>query len=203
MVQVGAQTSGVRRGHIDDGALVHASAQVWDLAHVRSAARVGARTILGRSVYVGPGALIGNDCKIQNGAQIFEPATLEDGIFVGPGAILTNDRFPRAITAGGDIKSASDWEPVGVYVEYGASIGAGAICVAPLRIGKWAMIASGAVLTSDAKAFGCYAGVPARQVGWVGPAGLRLEDRGGSTYRCPSTGSIFSVSPNGDLRQEE
>jgi acetyltransferase-like isoleucine patch superfamily enzyme len=128
---------------------------------------------------------------------------LDDGVFVGPGAILTNDRVPRAITVEGEPKSANDWEPVGVHVEHGASIGAGAICVAPLRIGRWAMIASGAVLISDARAFGCYAGVPARQTGWIGPAGFRLVDCGSSTYRCPATGSTFAVLPNGELRQEE
>ena len=64
---------------------------------------------------------------------------LDDGVFVGPGVILTNDRVPRAVTPDGDLKSAADWDPVGVRIGTGASIGAGSVCVAPISIGAWAM----------------------------------------------------------------
>jgi len=140
---------GRREGQIDEGAQVDNTANVWHLAHIRSAAVVGAETIIGRAAYVGSGVVVGRRCKVQNLAQIFEPAVLEDGVFVGPGAILTNDRRPRAVNPDGSLKSTSDWQPVGVFVETGASIGAGAICVAPIRVGRWAMIAAGAVLVSS------------------------------------------------------
>jgi len=190
---------GRREGQIDEGAQVDNTANVWHLAHIRSSAVVGAETIIGRAAYVGSGVVIGRRCKVQNLAQIFEPAVLEDGVFVGPGAILTNDRRPRAVNPDGSLKSTSDWEPVGVFVENGASIGAGAICVAPIRVGRWAMIAAGAVLVSDAKSYGLYMGAPARQVGWVGPAGDRLVESGQDSFRCPSTGQRFLLSEEGLL----
>lgn len=89
---------GVREGLIDKKANVHPSANIWHLAHIRESASVGAETTIGRAAYVGVGVTIGQRCKVQNLAQIFEPAVLEDGVFVGPGAILTNDRYPRAMT---------------------------------------------------------------------------------------------------------
>lgn len=192
---------GRRDGQIDEGALVDDTANVWHLAQIRSCAVVGAETTIGRGAYVGSGVMIGRRCKVQNLAQIFEPAVLEDGVFVGPGAILTNDRVPRAVNPDGLRKAAGDWQPVGVYVETGASIGAGAVCVAPIRIGRWCMIAAGAVLVRDAKPFGIYVGAPARQVGWVGPAGVRLVEIGNGSFVCPSTGRTFALDEEGFLSQ--
>ena len=191
--------SGVREGQIDKKANVHPTANIWHLAHIRASASIGAETTIGRAAYVGVGVTIGQRCKVQNLAQIFEPAVLEDGVFVGPGAILTNDRYPRAMTPDGSLKISTDWQPVGVYVESGASIGAGAVCVAPIRVGRWAMIAAGAVIACDAKPFGLYAGVPAQHIGWVGPAGIRLVSIENYRFECPRTGQTFLLGDDGFL----
>ena len=52
-------------------------------------------------------------------------------------------------------------------VEDGASIGAGAVLVAPVRVGKCAMVGAGAVVTRDVPAHAIVAGNPARVVGWA------------------------------------
>jgi len=196
---VSGSSIGVRKGQIDHGAIVDPTANVWDLAQIRSSAIVGAESNIGRAAYIGSGVVVGRRCKVQNLAQIFEPAVLEDGTFVGPGAILTNDRSPRAVNPDGSLKSVSDWQPVGVYVETGASIGAGAVCVAPVRIGRWAMIAAGAVLAVDAKPYGLYVGVPAQHVGWVGPAGIRLMPNQDGSFQCPATNRTFLLDEEGFL----
>jgi len=133
---------------------------------------------------------MGDNCKIQNNALVYEPAILGDGVFIGPGATLTNDLFPRAINPNGGVKSATDWDSVGVVIDAGASIGAGAVCVAPVRVGSWAMVAAGAVVTKDVKSFSLVRGVPARHVGWVGRAGHPLVSAEG-LYRCPLTGEEY------------
>ena len=125
-------------------AIVAPSARVWHLAQVRENARIGEETIVGRGAYIGEGVRVGARCKIQNYALVYEPASLADGVFVGPAAVFTNDHAPRAINADGSLKSASDWDRVGVTVERGAAIGARAVCVAPVTIGEWAMVAAGA-----------------------------------------------------------
>ena len=127
---------------------------------MREGARVGEDCIIGRGAYVGPGVVVGDRCKIQNHALLYEPAVLEDGVFVGPAVVFTNDYFPRAVTPEGLLKSADDWHAVGVTVRTGASIGARAVCIAPVTIGAWAMVAAGAVVTSDVAPFALVVGRP-------------------------------------------
>jgi acetyltransferase-like isoleucine patch superfamily enzyme len=176
---------------VDDRAAVGAGTSVWHLAQVREDARIGAGCVIGRGAYIGAGVHVGDRVKIQNYALVYEPARVEDGVFIGPAVVFTNDRHPRAITPDGAAKSAADWTPVGVTVRYGASIGARAVCVAPVTIGRWALVAAGSVVIRDVPDFALVAGNPARRVGWVGRAGVPLRPAGGASFRCPQTGEQY------------
>lgn len=170
------------------------SAKIYDFVQLRDGVKIGDRVIVGRNSYLGTNVTVGHDCKIQNYALIYEPATLERGVFVGPGVVFTNDRFPRAVTPEFKQKKAGDWESVGVYVKEGASIGARAVCVAPITIGRWAMIAAGSVVTKDVADFALVVGAPARRVGWVGKKGINLvqNDKDSSIFVCPETNEKYS-----------
>lgn len=169
---------------------------IWHLAQVREGARLGEGCVVGRGAYIGSGVRMGHHCKVQNYALVYEPATLADGVFVGPAVVFTNDHFPRAINSDGSLKSAHDWEPVGVTVERGASIGARAVCVAPVTIGAWATVAAGAVVTKDVPPYALMMGVPARQVGWVGEAGTPLRSEGDRLV-CPLSSTVYEVTDGG------
>lgn len=173
---------------------------IWHLAQIREGAVLGKNCIIGRGAYVGPGVFLGDNCKVQNYALLYEPASLHDGVFVGPAVILTNDQYPRAINSDGRQKSGDDWHHVGVTVRRGASIGARAVCVAPLTIGAWALVAAGSVVIKDVPDFALVAGVPAVQIRWVGTAGTPLEKAGDGIWRCPTTGAEYSEE-NGILTQ--
>lgn len=164
---------------------------MWHLAQVRGGAVIGESTIVGRGAYVGTGVTVGENCKIQNYALVYEPAVLENGVFIGPAVVLTNDTYPRAINPDGSLKSASDWEPVGVTVRRGASIGARAVCVAPVTIGEWALVAAGSVVTRDVAAYALVAGAPARRIGWVGRRGEPLVSDDRVNWRCPRSGEHY------------
>ena len=185
---------------VDDRAELGDGTTVWHLAQVREGARLGRDCIVGRGAYVGTGVRMGDNCKLQNYALVYEPAVLEDGVFVGPAAVLTNDLYPRSIDPDGKLKRGDDWEAVGVTIRQGASIGARAVCVAPVTIGRWATVAAGAVVTKDVPDFALVAGVPARRTRWVGRAGVPLEETDDGRWRCPRTGRLH-VENDGRLTE--
>ena len=175
---------------VGDGVHLGKGSKVWGLAQVRENAKIGANCVIGRGAYIGVGVELGKNCKVQNGALIYEPAIIGKGVFVGPGAILTNDQFPRAVTTEGQLKQPDDWVPVGVIVREGASIGAGAICVAPVTISEWALVGAGSTVTGDVAAHSIVVGSPARHVGWAGRSGKPLRKTSGA-YVCPETGEAY------------
>ncbi|MGW6480608.1 acyltransferase [Streptomyces sp. NPDC055059] len=179
---------------IDESVALGPGTAVWELAQIRERAVLGDNCVVGRGAYVGPGVRIGNGVKIQNHALVYEPAELGDGVFVGPAVVLTNDHNPRSVDPEGRPKQRDDWEPVRVTVAEGASLGARSVCVAPVRVGRWAMVAAGAVVTRDVPDFALVAGVPARRIGWVGRAGRRLREVPDSTgmWECPGTGALHA-----------
>jgi len=176
---------------VDDRAEIGEGSSVWHLAQVRENALIGRNCIVGRGAYIGTGVHLGDNCKIQNYALVYEPAKLGDGVFVGPAVVLTNDHYPRAVNPDGTLKSGHDWEPVGGTIDDGASIGARSTCVAPVHIGRWALVAAGSVVVKDVPAFALVAGVPARRIRWVGKAGVPLEQIDDSLFRCPTTGDLY------------
>jgi acetyltransferase-like isoleucine patch superfamily enzyme len=80
---------------------------------------------------------------------------------------------------------------VGVTIRKGASIGAGAICVAPVEIGEWAMVAAGSVVTKNVPAFALVAGAPAKRIKWVGKSGVPLNKSKDNEYICPQSNEIY------------
>lgn len=186
---------------VDARARIGAGTRIWHLAQVREGAEIGVDCIVGRGAYVGPGVRVGDRCKIQNHALVYEPAVLDDGVFVGPAVVFTNDYFPRAVEPDGRPKTADDWDAVGVHVREGASVGARAVCIAPVTIGRWAMVAAGSVVTRDVPDHALVAGVPARRIGWVGRAGVPLEDLGDGGHRCPRTGTTYTEA-DGRLHEQ-
>lgn len=177
---------------------------VWELAQVREGAVLGTGCVIGRGAYIGTGVRIGNNVKLQNYALVYEPARLADGVFIGPAAVLTNDTYPRSVAPDGTLKRGDDWEAVGVDIGEGASIGARSVCVAPVKIGAWALVAAGAVVTRDVPDFALVAGVPARWLGWVGRAGVRLTERAGEpgVWDCPQTGDVYVASEGPRLTRQ-
>ena len=123
------------------------------------------------------GRRLGDRVKVQNGALVYHGVTVEDGVFIGPGAILTNDRTPRAITSTGDLARASDWTVSPITLKKGCSIGAGAIVVAGVDVGSFALVGAGAVVTRPVADYAVVVGNPARRLGWVCACGLRLTGR--------------------------
>jgi acetyltransferase-like isoleucine patch superfamily enzyme len=188
---------------VAESARIADGSKIWHYAQVREDAVIGENCIVGRGAYIGTGVEMGDNCKIQNYALVYEPAKLGNGVFVGPAVVFTNDQFPRAINADGSPKSASDWEAVGVTVGDGASIGAKSVCIAPVTIGAWALVGAGSTVVKDVPDFALMVGNPARRVGWVGKAGHPLSKDSGGDWVCPETGTRYQELGQNELAEKD
>lgn len=145
---------------VDRGAKIGAGTKIWHFCHVMAGARIGQACVLGQNVFVAAGARVGDRCKLQNNVSVYDGVVLGDDVFVGPSAVFTNVRNPRA-----SIDRRGAFEQT--HVDRGATIGANATIVCGVRVGAYALIAAGAVVTADVSAHAVMAGVPARRQGWI------------------------------------
>lgn len=183
---------------VDARAKIGEGTKIWMNAQVREDARIGCECIISKDAYIDFQVTIGDRCKIQNGALIYNAAELAEGVFIGPGAILTNDRVPRALTLEGELAGAADWHAGHTRIGRGASIGAGAVLITDIVVGEYAMVGAGAVVTHHVPAHTLVVGSPARQVGFVCRCGERLE-RAEGLWKCRRDGSTYEAATEGGL----
>jgi len=177
---------------VSDLAQIGEGVRIWNHCQVREDARIGSGSILGKDSYVDFGVQIGENVKIQNGAFIYHGTTIESGVFVGPGVIFTNDKKPRAINPDGSLKGNDDWEVGQTVVCYGASVGAGSVILPGVRIGRFALIGAGAVVTRDVPDHALVIGNPARQAGYVCKCATKLIEDSAGKYRCPACSDQYT-----------
>jgi UDP-2-acetamido-3-amino-2,3-dideoxy-glucuronate N-acetyltransferase len=180
---------------VEDGVEIGPGTRVWAYAHLRRGARIGAHCVIGNGVTVDCDVVLGDRCKVQNGALLFRGVRLGDGVFIGPGAVLTNDRRPRAVSASGRPLTAADWQLDEIAVDEGASVGANATVVAGVRVGAWALVGAGAVVTRDVAPHALVAGVPAVRRGWVCACGAATDAPGRMRCEACQEGAALTPSP--------
>ena len=140
----------------------------------------GTDVVIGAFCFVARGARIGAGTRIQSHTSVWNGVELGEDVFVGPAATFTNVRRPRV-----KYPRAPHWDRT--VVGDGATIGAGAVLVAPVRVGPGAMIGAGAVVTRDVPAHALVFGNPARIRAWACDCGERLDDE----KRCGGCGARF------------
>lgn len=177
---------------VSDAAEIGAGVRIWNHSQVREGARIGSGSILGKDSYVDFGVQIGENVKIQNGAFVYHGTTIESGVFVGPGVIFTNDKRPRAINPDGSLKGNDDWEVGKILVCYGASVGAGSVILPNVRIGRFALVGAGSLVSRDVPDHGLVAGNPARLMGYVCKCATKLVEESAGSYVCPACGDRYT-----------
>lgn len=155
--------------YIDDGVKIGDDTKIWHFCHIQSGSVIGSKCSLGQNVNISNNVIIGNEVKIQNNVSVYEGVEVKDGVFLGPSCVFTNDLTPRARYPKGQSRY------IRTVVEEGASIGANATIVCGHKIGKYAMVAAGAVVTKDVPDYALVAGVPAKVIGKVDEKGNIVE----------------------------
>lgn len=161
---------------LEEGVQLGSGTSVWDNVHIRHGSQLGEQCIVGEKTHIAYDVRIGNRVKINAMVYICFGVTIEDGVMVSAGTIFTNDQFPRATTP--DLLELRSSDPDGetqeTLVAEGATIGAGCVIGNNLRIGRFAMIGMGSIVTRSVPDFHLVLGNPARSVGCVCRCGQPL-----------------------------
>ncbi len=173
--------------YVDDNVKIGKGTKIWHFSHILKGAAIGENCSLGQNVNVGNNVKIGNGCKLQNNVSVYEGVEMEDYVFCGPSMVFTNDLTPRAKYP----KGSAGYKKT--LLKEGATVGANATIVCGHNIGRWAMIAAGAVVTKNVKDHALMAGVPARRIGWVCECGTVL----GEDLKCSSCGREYTETEEG------
>ena len=178
--------------YVDDHVKIGKGTKIWHFCHIQSGAEIGENCSMGQNVNVSNNVKIGNGCKLQNNVSVYEGVEMEDYVFCGPSMVFTNDLTPRAKYP----KGSAGYKKT--LLRTGATVGANATIVCGHTIGKWTMIAAGAVVTKDVKDHALMAGVPAKQIGWVCECGNRL----GEDLSCEKCGRKY-ILEEGNLEERK
>lgn len=171
---------------IDEGAVIGDGTKIWHFSHIMPGAVIGEACSLGQNVVVSPGVTLGRNVKIQNNVSLYTGVTCEDDVFLGPSCVFTNVINPRSAIVRRDQFKATP-------VAKGASIGANATIICGHKIGRYALIGAGAVVTKDVPDFALVVGNPAQQLGWVSEYGHRLQFDAEGHATCPESGQTYRL----------
>ena len=174
---------------VDEGCSIGNGTKIWHFSHIMSNCTIGERCNIGQNVVISPGVILGNNVKVQNNVSIYTGVTCDEDVFLGPSMVFTNVINPRSA-----INRRNQY--ANTHVGKGASIGANATIVCGHDIGKYAFVGAGAVVTKTIPSFALVVGNPARQLGWVGEYGHRLEFNDEDIAICPESSQEYKLENN-------
>lgn len=125
--------------------VIHQPSKLW------GAQLIGNDTKIGTFCDIGNDVIIGTGCKIQAGVKIPPLTRIGNNVFIGANVVFTNDKY-------------MDGNMKGVEVEDGVKIGAGAILMAGIKIGKNSVIGMGSIILSDVPEGETWVGSPAKKI---------------------------------------
>lgn len=174
---------------IDEGCMIGKGTRIWHFSHIMSGCVIGDGCNIGQNVVVSPGVELGRNVKIQNNVSVYTGVICEDDVFLGPSCVFTNVINPRSAVSRKD-------EYRKTLVCRGASVGANATVICGHRIGSYAMIGAGAVVSRDVPDYALVVGNPARMTGWVSEYGHRLSFGEDGIAVCPESGQKYRLEDN-------
>lgn len=161
---------------VDEGVMVGFGTRVWAFAHVVRGATVGNDCNICDHTFVEGKVVLGDRVTLKCGVYLWDGIVAEDDVFIGPCAVFANDLLPRS-------KVYPPEYPI-TRLRAGCSIGANAVILPGLTVGRWAMIGAGSVVTRDVPDFALVVGNPARFRRWICRCAQELEFVDGVSADC-------------------
>jgi acetyltransferase-like isoleucine patch superfamily enzyme len=138
------------------GSTISAGAIIGDQAYVRERTTIGPETVIGRASGIDNDVTVGARVRVQSQTYLTAFSIVEDDVFFGPCAMTTNDDYMGRHPKGLPLEGAT--------LRRACRIGGGAVLLPGIEIGEEALVAAGAVVTSDVAPRKVVMGVPARMV---------------------------------------
>lgn len=164
---------------------VGSSTRVWQFVVALPGAKIGEDCNICSHCFIENDVVVGDRVTIKSGVQLWDGLRVGDDVFIGPNVTFTNDKHPRS-------KKHPD-EYLTTHIESGASIGGGATILPGLRIGRSAMVGSGAVVTRSVPPNAIVVGNPARIVGYVDARGQELAPKVGASPEAAMDSDNWTV----------
>jgi UDP-2-acetamido-2-deoxy-ribo-hexuluronate aminotransferase len=174
---------------IDEGCTIQEGTKIWHFSHIMPNCNIGKSCNIGQNVVVSPNVTLGNNVKVQNNVSIYTGVTCEDDVFLGPSMVFTNVINPRSA-----INRKNEY--IKTHVGKGATIGANATIICGNKIGAYAFIGAGAVITKEVPSYSLFVGNPAKQIGWMSEYGHRLYFNIEAIAICPESKEQYKLENN-------
>ncbi|WP_022825837.1 acyltransferase [Hymenobacter norwichensis] len=172
---------------IDDGCRIGAGSKIWHFCHLSAGAELGEGCSLGQNVFIADGVELGCNVKVQNNVSLYSGVKCHDDVFIGPSAVFTNVLNPRAA-----VVRKHEYQPT--VLSRGVSVGANATIVCGVRLGEYAFVGAGSVVTKDVAPYALVYGNPARPRGWMSAHGQRLTFNETGYATCPESGETYQLT---------
>lgn len=145
---------------------------IWQYVIILEGASIGSNCNINCHTFIENDVIIGNNVTIKSGVYLWDGIRLGDNVFIGPNVSFTNDKYPRSKIFPNQFQS--------INIESFVSIGAGAIILGGIKIGKYSLIGAGAVITKDVPENSLVVGSPGRIVAYLDEDGRKLLWDGGA-----------------------
>lgn len=173
---------------IDKDCQIGENSKIWHFSHIMTGCKIGPNCNLGQNVVVSANVVLGENVKVQNNVSIYTGVICENDVFLGPSMVFTNILNPRSA-----IIRKTEYKKT--LVQKGASIGANATVLCGIKIGKYALIGAGAVVTKNVANYALIVGNPGKQIGWVSEYGHKLNFEN-NLAKCPESGQQYKLNKN-------
>ena len=180
------------------GARIGKGSKVRHFCNIGDDVSIGENCVIGQGVFIAPNVCIPDGVKIQNNVSIYSGVILAEHVFVGPSVVFTNVVNPRSF-----IERKTEFR--NTFVDKGASIGANSTILCGVKIGQYALVGAGSVVTKDVPDFGVVVGNHCSRIGWVDKSGdpldftnlvndesLIIRDKG--VYKLTRSGVIYEAN---------
>jgi len=156
---------------------IGSESRIWAFVHILPNVKIGRNANICDHCYIESNVILGDNVTVKCGVWLWDGVTVENNVFIGPSVTFANDLNPRS--------GKHDFKLLPTLLKEGCSIGAGAVILPGITIGKYAMIGAGSVVTKNVSDFELVYGNSAKPKGYICKCGKKFDfTENSNLYNC-------------------